>query len=54
MTEQQDGNGNTTTTIPLKKSTRDRLASWTGKGTSYDTAINTLLDRVSTPKTKEE
>ena len=39
-----------TTTIPLKKSTRDRLAKWTGKGTSYDTAVNALLDRVNAPE----
>ena len=34
------------TTIRLKKSTRDRLASFGGKDDSFDTIINQILDKI--------
>ncbi len=34
------------TTVPLKKSTRDRLKQWGRKGETYDQLLNRMLDDV--------
>ncbi|HEV8360138.1 MAG TPA: hypothetical protein VGR28_06760 [Candidatus Thermoplasmatota archaeon] len=39
--------GDQLTTIPLRKATRDRLKDFGGKGETYDTILNRLMDALT-------